>query len=60
MNEQGRAIGGRDIPVGATYTCPDCLREYEDVEDGEVMDPCPSEDCTQHWEMRGLVHPLDM
>lgn len=41
-------VGGKDIAVGSTYTCPDCCREYTDVQRGEVVYPCPSDDCPQH------------
>jgi hypothetical protein len=52
-------IGGRDVQAGGTYICPDCQRIYSDVEEGEVLNPCPSDDCPQHWEHKGKRHPED-
>lgn len=52
-------LGGRDVPVGGTYTCPDCMRKYTDVEKNEILKPCPSDDCPQYHELKGKVHPAN-
>jgi hypothetical protein len=52
-----KVIGGVDVAVGGTYECPSCARVFNDVLNGEVLKPCPADDCPQHHEEKGLPAP---